>query len=92
VVCGVCGAAEGPTSHGKVMRTREDAIAELGADKPGLNSTTQAALNDSRGVSGVLSGRSRVGVFICMGFVAHRSWREEEESLGARMTAPKINT
>jgi hypothetical protein len=33
VVRGFCGAAEGPTSHGKVLRTREDAIAELGAGK-----------------------------------------------------------
>jgi hypothetical protein len=78
---------EGPTSYGEVLRTREDTIAELGADKPRLDSTTQAALNDSRGESRVLSGRSGVEGFIYMGFVAHRSWREEEERVSAGMTA-----
>jgi hypothetical protein len=83
VVWVLCGAAEGPTGHGKVMRTREITIAEIGTDKPRL----EAALKYSRSGSRVLSGRSRVEVFVYMGFVAHLSWREEEEKVSAGMTA-----
>jgi hypothetical protein len=77
------GVRECSTSHGKVVRTREKPIAEVGTDKPQLDSTTQAALKYSRGISRVLHGRSRVQVFVCVGFVAHRSWREEEERVSA---------
>jgi hypothetical protein len=38
---------EGPTSYGEVLRTREDIIAELGADKAQFNRATQALNTDS---------------------------------------------
>jgi hypothetical protein len=38
---------EGPTSYGEVLRTREDTIAELGADKAQFNQATQALNTDS---------------------------------------------
>ncbi|KAJ7327648.1 hypothetical protein DFH08DRAFT_940880 [Mycena albidolilacea] len=66
----VCSVGEGPTGHGEVLRTGEDAEAGLGAHEAPIDSATLTVLWQAA-VSRILYNRVGAGLFFCMRFVVH---------------------